>query len=97
VGSERSFGRSPGRRHILYVVLDDQPARNGILWRLNDLTRRVQKIEDLKPEILAYEVAELRKDVIAMKRAFYTFAFSVVTGSILFAFTVFALLGKHPA
>ena len=41
------------------------------------------------------ELDHLADDVRALKRAFYTFAFSVVGSSILFAFTVFALLGRH--
>ena len=72
---------------------DDQ----GLLrWRVNSLWDWKKKIEDLKPEVMAYELGELRKDVIALKRAFYTFALSVVGSSVVFAFTVFALLGKHP-
>lgn len=74
----------------------EEPPRNGIHWRLGDLDRRVKNIEDLKPEVMAFEVKETRDDVKALKRAFYTFAFSVVGSTILFAFTVFALLGKHP-
>lgn len=70
---------------------------NGISWDINELKRwRREDIDPLKPAIMAYEITELRKDVQAMKRAFYTFAFSVVGSSVLFAFTVFALLGKHP-
>lgn len=74
----------------------DEPPRNGIQWRISDLDRRVKNIESLKPEVMAFEVKETRDDVKALKRAFYTFAFSVVGSTILFAFTVFALLGKHP-
>lgn len=74
---------------------DDTP-RNGVGWRLADLDRRMKRIEELKPEVMAFEVKETRDDVRALKRAFYTFAFSVVASTILFAFTVFALLGRHP-
>lgn len=35
----------------------------------------------------------LEEDVRALKRAFYTFAFGVVGSAVVFAFTVFALLG----
>lgn len=68
---------------------------NGNLWRLNNVIDRVKKIEDLKPEVMAYEISEVRKDVNSLKRAFYTFSFSVVGSAVVFAFTVFALLGHH--
>ena len=42
------------------------------------------------------ELSEMTDDdVKALKRAFYTFAFSAVGSAVLFAFTVFSLLGKH--
>lgn len=72
----------------------DDPPHNGVQWRLNDLDRRMKQIESLKPDVMAFEVKETRDDVKALKRAFYTFAFSVVGSTIVFAFTVFALLGK---
>jgi hypothetical protein len=56
-------------------------------WRHDD-------IDPLKLPVMAYELGELRRDVQAMKRAFYTFAFSVVLAAVTFAFSVFALLGK---
>lgn len=74
---------------------DPQPP-NGISFRVRSLESRMRRIEDLKPEVMAYEIQETRSEIRALKRAFYTFAFSVVGSAILFAFTVFALLGKHP-
>lgn len=65
-------------------------------WRMRSVESRLDKIERLKPEVMAFELSELRKDVTALKRAFYTFAFSAVGASLVFAFTVFALLGRHP-
>lgn len=40
------------------------------------------------------EVEHLGEDVRALKRAFYTFAIGTVGSAVVFAFTVFALLGK---
>jgi hypothetical protein len=70
-----------------------------IAYRYRDLHRRVRNLEarDEKydPAVTAVQVQSLREDVRALKRAFYTFAFSVVGSAIVFSFTVFALLGKH--
>lgn len=71
------------------------PPRNGLPWRVWQLERFQKRVEELKPEVMAFELGELRKDVTALKRAFYTFAISVVGSSVVFAFTVFALLGRH--
>jgi len=71
-----------------------------LAWRYRDLHRRVGDIErrDEKydPAVTAIQVKTLSEDVRALKKAFYTFAFSVVGSSVVFAFTVFALLGRHP-
>ncbi len=72
----------------------DQPA-NGLGWRIGQLERFQTRIEALKPEVMAYELGELRKDVNSLKRALYTFAFGCVGSAVIFAFTVFSLLGKH--
>ncbi len=70
---------------------------NGItLERFRGVWRRLAAIEATKPETMAQQLKDLSDDVRSLKRAFYTFAFAVVGSSILFAFTVFALLGKHP-
>lgn len=40
------------------------------------------------------QIDPIREDVRALKRAFYTFAISAVGSAVVFAFTIFALLGK---
>lgn len=60
------------------------------------LSRRVDRLEALEPAVLAERVKALAEEVHALKRAFYTFTFSVVCSAIVLAFTTFALLGKHP-
>ena len=71
-----------------------------LAYRYRDLHRRVRSIEarDEKydPAVMDIQLKSLVQDVRALKKAFYTFAFSVVGSSVVFAFTVFALLGKHP-
>lgn len=47
----------------------------------------VQRAEDT--------LEHLEEDVRALKRAFYTFAFGAVGSAVVFALSVFALLGKH--
>lgn len=75
--------------------MTDIPA-NGVPWWGRELARRLDAIEKLEPAVLAERVANLSDDVKALKRAFYTFAFGAVGSAVLFAFTTFALLGRHP-
>lgn len=67
--------------------MSDVPT-NGTQWRINDLDSRVRKIEAAEVAVLAERVNYLRNDFAALKHAFYGFAFSVVAGCVLFAFTV---------
>lgn len=69
-------------------------AANGMPYWGRALERRIEVIERIEPAVLAEQVRNLTDDVRSLKRAFYAFAFSVVGSSIVFAFTVFALLGK---
>lgn len=82
---------------------DDMPRPVTVEWvayRYRDLHRRVGHLEarDEKydPAVMKVQIRGLSDDVRALKRAFYTFAFSVVGSAVVFAFTVFALLGRHP-
>lgn len=70
-------------------------AANGVPWWGREFGRRLDRLENLEPAALAERVNALSDDVKALKRAFYTFAFSAVLSAFAFAFTVFALLGKH--
>lgn len=78
------------------MALVTEPASNGFLWRVGSLERRVDKLEELEPAVMAERVNALSKEVQALKKAFYTFAASVAGSAVLFAFTVFGLLGHHP-
>jgi hypothetical protein len=68
---------------------------NNMPWWGRELSRRVDRLEGLEPAVVAERVSALSEDVRALKRAFYTFAISTVGSAIVFAFTVFALLGRH--
>lgn len=67
--------------------MSDVPT-NGTQWRINDLDSRVKKLESAEVAVLAERVRYLAADFAALKHAFYGFAFSVVAGCVLFAFTV---------
>lgn len=78
----------------------DEALPNGVtLERFRGVWRRLDSVEALlretKPETMAQQIKDLGDDVRSLKRAFYTFAFSVVGSAVVFAFAVFALLGKH--
>lgn len=68
----------------------------GIRYAVSSLLAHRRRMEELDLPVAIFEMRELKEDVRSLKRAFYTFAFSVVGSAVLFAFTVFALLGKHP-
>lgn len=79
-----------------YLANDGPP--EVLRYRLREMERRLGELER---ETGAHNlgVFETRLDILtddvkALRRAFYTFAFAVVGSSIVFAFTVFALLGK---
>ncbi len=81
---------------------DDLPRTLTIEWlayRYRDLHRRVRQLEAIDerydPAVQALLLSNLAKEVNAVKRALYGLMFVIVTGSVTFAFTVFALLGKH--
>lgn len=84
-------------------AFDDEIPRDvsveWVAYRYRDIHRRVRALEDEADKyelpVMASELRRLSEDVRTLKRAFYTFAFSVVGSSVVFAFTVFALLGKH--
>jgi hypothetical protein len=63
-------------------------------WRVRSLEVWRRDIDKLEPPVMAFELKALRDDVQSLRRAFYTFAFSTVGAAIIFAFSVFALLGK---
>ena len=75
------------------------PTLDWLAYRYKDLHRRVRHLEarDEKyaPAVMDVQVKALVQDVRALKRAFYTFAFSVVGSAIIFALSVFALLGQR--
>lgn len=61
---------------------------DGMPYWGRELSRRVGKIEDVKPDVLAEKIDQLSTDVRALKTAFYALILSVVGSAIAFAFTV---------
>lgn len=74
---------------------EELPNGGVTLERFRSVWRRLDAIERTKPETMAQQLLDLGDDVRALKRGFYTFAFSTVGAAVLFAFTVFTLLGRH--
>lgn len=84
--------------------------QNGTLRYRVEVTEKEQERQRERLHTLAADQAETRllvqhtadqvdhlaEDVRALKRAFYTFAVGTVGSAVVFAFTVFALLGRHP-
>lgn len=63
---------------------------NGRLlrWRLDRVEARLTEIEKVKPELLAYEIAQLNKKLAVLTKVFVTVGISTVTGAILLAFNL---------
>ncbi len=81
---------------------DDLPHNLTLEWvayRYRDLHRRIRDLEAIndryEPAVQAKILKDLVTEVKAVKRALYGLMFVIVAGSVTFAFTVFALLGKH--
>ncbi|HXJ67647.1 MAG TPA: hypothetical protein VNM39_01990 [Verrucomicrobiae bacterium] len=55
-------------------------------WQ-REIERRIALIEAVKPDVLNDRVANLINEVRSLKHAFYTFAFAVLSGSLIVAFT----------
>jgi hypothetical protein len=70
------------------------PSLDVMAAEIAELKRWRNDIDRVNPSVLAERVKNLNEDVKALKKALYTFAFTVAGSAVLFAFTVFALLGK---
>lgn len=70
-------------------------------WRITNLEERIARIERLDPSVLAERIAnhseefrELREEIKSLRRALYTFAFTVAAASIVFAIGVLQLVAS---
>lgn len=80
---------------------ENQPVSlEALTYRLNYLHKRVSNVEaELEKYDLAVIALKLDQAITGLdtvRRALYGLMFAIVAGSVTFAFTVFALLGKHP-
>jgi len=71
---------------------ENPEATAAMPWRITVLEGQVKKLDEVKAD--ADDVKAIAEEVKSIRRALYTFALSVVGSSIVFAFTVFELLGK---
>lgn len=67
--------------------MTDQPYENGLKYRVGALEKRVDKIEDLEPAVLAERISYLSKQVRGLQAAFYTLAASAIVGALLVVLT----------
>lgn len=76
------------------------PTLDWLAYRFRDLHRRVGRLEadseKYDPAVTDVLLKGLIREVSNVKRALYGLMFVIVGGSVTFAFTVFALLGRHP-
>ena len=78
--------------------MTDEPGNGTVTYRLHSIEQRVLRLESLEPavqaeriQVHAQQFEELREEIKSLKRALYTFAFSVATGAVVFAIGVMQL------
>lgn len=71
-----------------------------VAYRYREIHRRVRALEaeseKYDPAVTDLLLRNLINEVAGLKRAWYGVMFVIVSGSVTFAFTVFALLGHQP-
>lgn len=67
---------------------------NSVQWRLRRLEEDVRELKGANVSVLAERVNNLAEDVKSLRAGFRNFAFGVVGGAIIFAFSVLALIGQ---
>lgn len=74
---------------LMSTPMGEGQPRNGTYWRIEQLERRVARLEDStvtsKLAVLEERVASLAGDSKSLRRGFYTFAFSLIGGVVLLA------------
>lgn len=72
----------------------DEIGGNGVRFWLRNLDERVKRIEELKPDVLAYELGEVKRELRAVRRLLGAQVLALIVASISFAFTVLAASGR---
>lgn len=62
-------------------------------WRVDRLEERVEDIEELEPKLMAERMGVLNQKVDRLTGVVIKVGVSIVASAIVFAFTVFALIG----
>lgn len=77
----------------------DEPATNGVAWRLRAIEQRLARLEEHEPAVIAErveqltrELAAIRAEAVALRRSLYAFALSVTGSAIAFGVGVMALV-----
>ena len=68
---------------------------NGLRWQVNDLSRRMGRLEDkidrFKLDVLVDRVELLSAELRSFRRSFITFAFGMVSASAISSLTIFLI------
>lgn len=75
------------------VTVDEPGNGREVRWRLRRVEERLAEIEELKPEVMAYEIHQINSKVDRLTGVVIKVGISIVGSAIVFAFTVFALIG----
>ena len=62
-------------------------------WRIDALATSLDDIEEADPKLMRYELRALNRKLDSLLKAIIAVGVGVVSSAIVFAFTVFALLG----
>jgi hypothetical protein len=64
-------------------------------WEVTQLTRKVERIEAMKLDVIVDRQTEMADDLKSLRRIVVQVGVGIVSSAVVFAFTVFALLGGH--
>lgn len=75
---------------------------SAIDWRIEALERRLDRIDALKPEVMARDLEELAEqmsqvveELRGVRKALITFGLTIAASSVVFAFTAFQIWGTR--
>lgn len=75
------------------VAVDEAGNGRKLKWRVERLEEWRKEIDDLKPELMAHEIHQLNNKMDRLTGVVIKVGISIVGSAVVFAFTVFALIG----
>jgi long-subunit acyl-CoA synthetase (AMP-forming) len=70
------------------------PTLERLAWQVERHDQRLRVIEETKPELMAYELRELKDEMQSFRRAIVSVGVAVVGSTIVFALTMFVAFGQ---